>query len=758
MISTRLRLLCAFFTMAILFAGCESMGPELSKKLPLESGEPYSEMDEKDAIIFDELTGEGEDDQDDEPTAKIYPGTGQFISGRIDSKRSVTPSGKKGKYTLNFDDADLGEVAKVILSDTLKENYVINPKVGGRVTLQTTRPLTKEELIPTLEMLMRMNGVALIRDDGLYRLEPTASALAAADSPRMATKGGRLPPGYQVRIVPLRYVGVQEMQKILEPLLPQKSVVRADIARNLLMIAGTGRELENILETISIFDVDMLKGMSVGLYSLRNVDAATLIPELDKLFGEESDSPLAGIFRLVPIERLNAVMVITPQPAYLDQAQIWIDRLDSASTSASGGVQVYRVKNVSAVDLAATLNDIFSGRKSQTNIPAPTLAPGLKPKEVSGKKKRSATPRSSSRSNISLADVGEVRIIADEPNNSLVIVATAQEYDVIEKVIKRLDVVPLQVLIDANIFEVTLTDQLRYGLQWFLRHGSGVTANDKSAGGFGSSGRLRGLFGDATDLSVDTIGTASAGGLGYGFLSASDKIGVLFDALAADSKLNVISSPSLMVLNNQEATIKVGDQISLQTSATTNTSSAVVTPDNQTGNNVTSQFQQRDTGVELTIKPRVNPGGLVIMEIEQKVDTASEAPQTGGSGNPLIFQRQIKSSVAVQHGETLVLGGLISDRKNKTKSGIPILRDLPFLGPLFSSTDKTLTRTELVVLLTPRVVKNRIDARKITLEFKRKLTGIYEEEPEFEREVRELEELQSARDDYDRQGKTEAIE
>ncbi len=289
-----------------------------------------------------------------------------------------------------------------------------------------------------------------------------------------------------MRIIALRYVGVHEMQKILAPLLPPKAIVHTDTTRNLLMIAGTSGELDNIMETVSIFDIDILKGMSVGLYPLQSVDAPTVIEELEKLLGEGVDSPLSGMFRLIPIERLNAVLVITQQPAYLDQAKLWIDRLDRTNSAASGGVHVYRVENVDAVELAQTLNDIFDGRKNKSEIPPASVAPSLKPKAIAAKKKQ-PDRKSPSKKQLSLEDIGEVRIIADATNNSLVIVATAQEYDVVESVIKKLDIVPLQVLVDTSIIQVRLTDSLKYGLQWFFEHrgsnfqGTGILTESNAA-------------------------------------------------------------------------------------------------------------------------------------------------------------------------------------------------------------------------------------------------------------------------------------
>ena len=683
------------------------MKPEKPVKLPVDTvvtNEVENDDQQPETSIIERGT-----DQQPEQTAtastQVFPGTGNFVRAARHSKPRK-PSESKRQYILNFDGAELSEVIKTILGDTLKENFIISPKVSGTVTLETSNQLEKDELLPTLEMLLRMNGAVLIRENKLYRIEPAASALLGSRSPRLGGIGRQLPPGYHVRIVPLRYIGVTQMQKILTPLLPPKAIVHTDISRNLLMIAGTARELRNIMETVSIFDADALKGMSVGLYSLQNVDAPTIILELEKLLGEGADSPVAGMFRLLPIERLNAILVITPQPAYLDQAKLWIDRLDKTNSASSGGVHVFKVENVDAVELAQTLNDIFGGRKKKNTIPSATVAPDLKPKEISAKNKQPLR-KNSPKKQLSLDDVGEVRIIADATNNSLVIVATAQEYEIIEEVIKKLDIVPLQVLVDATIIEVRLTDGLRYGLQWFFEH---------KGGSFLGTGILK----DSTiPINPNVPATFAAAASGFSYVLAANDVSVVLNALASDSKINVVSSPSLMVLNNQEASIKVGDQISIRTSSTTNTSGGADPL-------VTSQFQQQDTGVTLLVKPRVNPGGLVIMDVDQKVDNAAEA-SFGDSGNPDIFQRQIKSSVAVQSGETLVLGGLISETTTESESGIPFLYNLPLIGFLFGTTDTSVVKQELVILITPRVVENTRDARAVTLEFKRKLTGIYEE-------------------------------
>lgn len=724
--SDAVKLTAVLIFSGLTLSGCDALGPDIHKKLKLERLPPEQAEKRPDETRFQQLANPEMDKEKGGATEEVHTGTGLFVGSKALEEGEEIPA-REGKYTLNFDDADLGEVAKVILGDTLNKNYVISPGVAGRVTLQTSRPLTREELIPTLEMLLRINDTVLIREGDSYRIEPMAKALQGAGAPRLGREGRALPPGYQIRIVPLQYVGVAEMEEILKPMIREQTLIRADKMRNLLLLGGTSSELDHIIETVEIFDVDFMKGMSFALYPLRNVDTATILGELDTLFGAESGSPLAGMIRIVPIERMNALLVVTQQPQYLSEIRLWIDRLDQAPVGAGGGVNVYRVQNVDAVELAATLTEIFGGAVQKREKPV-SLAPGLKPAQVrstpAGEERTETAARRTARQEPSEAPAGgvsgltkeeleSVRIIPDAINNSLVIVATAQQYEVIKNVIKSLDIMPLQVLIDATIVEVSLTDSLQYGIQWLIESGDFAGLLSNVAGGV--------IGGPASGFSLAFAGT---------------DVRAILNALSEESKINVISSPSLMVLNNQEATIKVGDQIPIRTSETssitgltTTTSGGVVTPPETTAAiPVTSSLQQRDTGVTLKVKPRVNAGGLVIMEIEQTVDDAKRT-LTSNIDSPTIEQRQIVSTIAVQSGDTLVLGGLIRERTERSRDGVPFLHRLPWIGPLFGNTDKDLSRTELVVLITPRVVESSQQGREITLEFKRKLSGIYEERP-----------------------------
>ena len=314
--------------------------------------------------------------------AKVIYGSGIFVKPAPAPMPPGAPEGED--IVLNFDGADIREIAQTILVDILKESYIIDPKVGGTVNIHTSRAIKRGDLLPTLETVLRMNGAALVKEsDGLYRIVPAANAAKGLITPQLGNITKPLPGGFSVQLVPLKFVGVKEMAKILEPFAPEAGAIRVDELRNMLILAGGERELRHLMETIDIFDVDWMSGMSAGLFTLHSVDVKTLYGEIEKVLGDKSQSPLAGVVRLVPIERLNALLVVTPQPRYLDQARLWIERLDRMGGGGGTRLFVYPVQNGKAENLAALLGSIFSkqGAAGKT-APAASIAPGLKPAEI----------------------------------------------------------------------------------------------------------------------------------------------------------------------------------------------------------------------------------------------------------------------------------------------------------------------------------------------------------------------------------------
>lgn len=645
------------------------------------------------------FSSEGQRGSDSPPLDELYGGNGQFFN--VGGAGQGMAQNLEGDITFNFQGVEIGEVVKTILGDILQRNYILDDRVEGLINMQTSQPLQREALIPTLEKLLQVTGAVLIDNGSFYDIVPADDASGGALAVRTKLTADK---GYQLLVVPLRFIAAQEMLKILEPLKPRQGVMEADDRRNLLLLAGTQAELANLRETISVFDVDQLQGMSVGLFRLQSVEAEQLVSELEAVFGTDANGPLAGLVSFLPIERLNAIMVITPQRKYLHDAQTWIRRLDRSEGAQGLGMYVYYVQNGKAESLAELLQQLFDRQQRSEvrnaanrsdNAAAAPAAPDVAAEEGAV----TDTPAVPAVTDVSTVNVENVSIIADSENNALLIMASPEDYDKVYKAIQKLDVLPLQVLVEATIVEVSLEDDLQYGLQWFFKNhlGSKRGVGTIGSGSFTSPSSFGELGASASYEVLDSVGTRA-----------------LLNLLARDSRINVISSPSLMVLDNRTATIQVGDQVPVRTSETTNTSSE---------SNVTSTIQFRDTGVMLEVTPRVNAGGMVVLDIAQEVNDVSQTT-TSDIDSPTITQRRIDTSVAIQSGETLVLGGLIRESRQNTGEGVPLLRHVPILGLAVGSRGKSVDRTELVVLITPTAVSDREEARKVTQEYQRKLRGL----------------------------------
>ena len=600
------------------------------------------------------------------------------------------------QFRLNFEQADLKEFVQIVLEEMLAVNFTLSPQVKGTVNLQTTQLINKEDLLSVLEMVLAMNKAVLIKEKGLYQVLPSTESVG-----RTAILGQESLSGtHHMKIVPIQYTEAAQIVEVIKPLFAGGKDFYVDHARNLLLIAGPSFQIARALEMVRLFDVHLMQGKSFALFPLVYVDPEKMIEELHQVFGLKAGEGDRGALQFLSIERLNAVLAITRQPQYLKNTEDWVLRLDQSSSTTSGGVNVYRVQHIDAVKLAETLTNIFTGQSSLNN--GGTNANLVR---VTNRKQpeKSVTKRSKPVSQIA-SQQGAINIIADESTNSLIVTANTQDYQVVKKVLKQLDVMPLQVMIDATIVSVSLTDDLKYGVRWYFSH-----LNDQNVTALNGSGDS--LLQSASALAVG----AATGGFGYAF--ASGNIKAVLNAAATDNKINVISTPSLMVLNNQEALIQVGDQVPIRTSESTNTSGG-------SDPIQTSAIQMRETGVVLNVKPRVNANGLVTLAIKQSVDRAIPTVQSN-IDSPTIQQRKIESTVVVQSGETIILGGLMAENDVIDFSGIPVLHKIPVLGSLFGSTTKTKEKTELIVLITPRVIENRWDSRAITREFKQKLRFVF---------------------------------
>lgn len=672
------------------------------------------------------LSRSGSDAPPQKPEIEI--GNGKFINEAAARAPVKSPPDGEGQLTFNFENQPIQAVAKAILGDLLQLNYVIAPGVQGNVSFSTSKPIRADQAMGILEMLLSWTNNALVFSEGRYTVMPGKEAPTKL-VPRIGPPSNAK--GYEVRVYPLQFVSPKEMEKLLKPFARADAFISVDTSRSMLILGGTATELENYQRSIDTFDVDWLKGMSVGVYPIAHVEVAKLMPDLDKIFGATGESPMAGMFRFVPIERTNSIIVITPNANYLAQAEEWLRRLDQGGSESGTQLYVYDVKNVKAVDLADRLSEVFTGQRSagsqSRKSSRGSVAPGLQPVEVRGmndNSRRAENTRAQQQAgNATTGGAGggsfqvgdeetEVRITAVEENNQILIMGTQTQWGIIQSAIKRLDIEPLQVQIETKILEVRLVDNFSFGVQWYLEGLIGLNnTSDQGGGPF-----TRSQPGNQQRIGLGSGGTARDTSSTFFYAFANSEIEAAVRALEKDSNTKTLSAPSLMVLNNKEARINVGDQIPVvQTFYNPGFNSGSSSQYNS------GSVQFRDTGVQLTVTPRVNPGGLVYMEIGQEVSKPGTQDVTG---NYTVSKREIETEIAVQSGQTVLLGGLIGENESRSKDGIPGLSKIPLVGRLFGTTKRDNDRTELIILITPRVVSNSNEARDITEEYQKRFKSL----------------------------------
>lgn len=624
-------------------------------------------------------------------TTSVHLGTGELINTRVAGLPPMQQYGA-GQASFNFEAVPIQQVIKVILGDLLNVNYIIAPGIQGEVTIATPRPVNHKQAFALLETVLGWNNARIIWTDGRYTILPADAALSGALAPR--TGGAEGMRGYELRAVPLRFISATEMEKLLKPFARANAIVQVDSARNLIILGGSRSEMQNYLRTVDIFDVDWLSGMSIGVYPLQSSQADKVVQELERVFGEGGKTPVAGMFRFMPLSGQNAVMVITPQAKYLGQIQQWIERFDAGGDGAR--LYVYDVQNIRAGDLATQLSQVYGAQAMQAS-PASPVMPGLTPVEIrTDGTAPPPSPQATGTAGVSTTlkvSGSEVGVTAVADSNALLIRATPAQWETIRRAIDKLDVMPLQVHIEAQVVEVKLTGELRYGVSWFF--GNQVPSANRPASQSLTRWRNTGTSITPSDSSFTFVGPGA-----QAVLSTLDEI----------SDLRVLSAPSVLVRNNAEANFSSGTQIPVASTILNNGAG------NGNADNVYSQVQFRQTGVSLRVRPRVATGGMVFLDIVQDVSSPSASgPEIGG--NVSVDNRRLQTEVAITSGETIILAGLIKTEQGKGSAGVPYLSRLPVIGALFGQQSAMDNREEVLVLITPTVVQNAGDLRKASDEY-----------------------------------------
>jgi len=676
----------------------------------------------------------------------IYLSDGSTPPGAAPAEREgAAASG----YDLNFENAPVATVAKVILGDVLNVGYTIDPRVQGTVTLASVRPVAKADALYVLENALRMSGVALVRDRNGYRLLPSAEA-----GPGGIDRTASAEAGQGISVVPLRYVSAQTVFKLLDAFGVKASTLRPDNGRNTLMITGSGSDRAAAIDTILNFDADWMKGQSVGIFPVRNSTPEPLITELEKIMDSGDGGLSQNVVKFQAISRLNSIMVVSQKPEYLKRAGTWIARLDKSDTEAAN-MKSYPLRYGNAKLMVALLNEMLIGGASgsaSTSLDnaSSQISPGagisMSSSGTNPVASLSALPTPGAGASVSVTGVGgsslsarpapapgqqdslsgntpasgakagsggylpNVRITADITNNAILVYANNESQRIVEQTIRQIDRPQRQIAIEATIAEVTLNDQLNYGVQYFLASQKGSISN--TIPGITSTGTT------AIEPASNAVNAAAGALLGRvvpGFnllVGAENSPRVILDALHNITNVKVLSNPSLVVLDNQAATLQVGDQVPFSTGTAT-----VLTANNT----VVNTIDYKNTGIILRVLPRANATGNVVLDIEQEI--SSVAGGSTGSLTPTISQRRVKSSIAVTSGQTVLLAGLISETENKQRQGIPLLDSIPGMGDAFSHQTTARARTELILFIRPTLIRDPVDAHVIAEEMRSKMNS-----------------------------------
>ena len=617
------------------------------------------------------------------------------------------PSPNQGDIVLNFDNADLYEVIRTI-GEILQLNYIIDPNIRGRVSINTSGRLSRNELFPVFFQILEANGLTAVKEGNLYKIIRMKEATQFPLSTQMGDKDVTLAPGERmvIQIIPLRFISSQEMTKLLTPFVTAGGTIVSHIDSNTLLVVDKHSNMEKILRLTDVFDVDLFKNVGHRIFRLRHVNAEDAGKNVSEIIASYPGAAKEEI-KVIPLQRINSLLLISKQPNIFSVVQAFVQQLDVPVEDVEPRIYVYSVKNGASGELAKLLNAVFSETSDDTKKETPAKTerteetdrgiPELFPKapstsektiEISGKRitaEQGGTLK------------GDVKITPDEVRNSIIIEATPRDYSIIENILNSIDVLPRQVLIEVTIAEIALDDETSLGIEWQFLRGEGYVAGLQSGATLGSGGI----------------------NFSYAILDEATRWMGTVNALADKGKVNILSSPSILASDSKEAKINVTEEIPVATST--------YTFDNRDDDLFETSIQYRDTGVILSVTPHINEFGLVSMDVNQEVSQEAGLRRISETEErPAFFKRSINTTLTVQNGQTIVIGGLIGELRDDSWSGIPCVGDVPVLSYIFGKKSQSTERRELILFITPKVIDSLEDVDLVSEEFRNRIGYDYE--------------------------------
>lgn len=634
-----------------------------------------------------------------------------------------------GQISLNFDDADVYEVIRTI-ADNLQINYIVDPNVRGKVTIHTAGNLSIKDLFPIFFQILETNGLTAVKDGNIYHIVPLKDASRMPNITRFGTTYEKMSAGERIiiQIIPLKYISSDEAAKILEPFISGGGTIISHKQSNVLVAIDTSSNIQKILRLIQSLDTDFFEKVNHRFFVLEYAyadETAKILTDVFSDYAQEGKSPI----KFVALPRMNTVLGVSSTPEIFAKVEELIKQIDVPGKDSAPKVFVYYVKNGDASEMADLLNAVFyqkSSEKSESSsassegsnkqkkvelFPSSTTgssSPEITTQKIEPPRKETVLKEAAEPTGVSAEIIKDkIKITPDPVTNSLIIQASPKDYRVIENILNQIDILPKQVLIEVTVAEVSLDTSTSLGVEWSYIQGPGGTPSTSLIqAAIGSPGY--------TSFSDSAVG----GGLKY-MIGQANRWSAILSALAKEGNVKILSSPSVLASDNKEAKIEISDEVpvaSAQYQFDTNTSL------------IQTNIQYRNTGVILTVTPHINENNLVTMKLKQEVSELKDVlVKVGKDEFPSFFKRTVETSLTVKDGQTIVIGGLIREKNSDNTTGLPCLINLPMFQYLFGKNTQTNEKTELIILIVPRVIANLTDVDAITEEFKSKVGPLMNE-------------------------------
>ncbi len=597
---------------------------------------------------------------------------------------------EKHKVNLVFDNVDIYEVINTVLGQELGENFIIDPSIRNKISMKITGEYTRNQLMNILEKALELSGIAIVKDKKIYKIIKSRSL-------SKNSYFGKINGDYEIAIIQLKHIAAYRFVNNIRPFLTNSAVAISVNNSNSIIVADRIENIESVKRILKVLDSSVFDGLYFKIIKLKYLTAEEGVKLANNILKSNALFPQSDIPRRVFITYIksnNSILCIARDKEMMDTVVNWLIEADRPDEGIESRVYVVPVANVKAEDLANILKQLYGGKASKT-------------------KKGKVIVKGSTFNSGTLS--GEVTFIPDKVNNFIIIKASPRDYSIIHNVLKQLDVIPRQVLIDVFIAEVSFSDTLNYGIEYYLKNHGIKIGNNKYNGAINLN---KGINADSENSII------GSGLLGFTY-TIFDRVGglrALINALEETSKVNILASPSILSVDNQEARIEIGEEVPTISQSVTNT--------NSDNGNITNTIQYRKTGIILKVKPQINPKGLVRLDVEEEVSEPKNNT-VSGIDSPIFLKRTAKTSLVVFNNQTIVIGGLIKQKDDRTDTGIPVLNKIPIIGYLFGGKKITKEKTELIIAITPHIINTKDLTTYYSQEFVNRLNEI---KGEMERE------------------------